>query len=245
MKTLIIIPTYNERENITLVLTKIIDIVPQVDILVVDDQSPDGTGQVVKEFAQTTLANVMLLERLGERGLGNAYRAGLQHGLAEGYEVLLTMDADLSHNPVYLPKIFSALETHDVVIGCRYTWDGGTINWRIRRILLSWLANRFARFVLGVKGNDLTSGYRAYRREILEAINIDQVRSNGYSYLVEMLYWAQRKNAKIAEIPIIFFDRTRGESKISKKEIYKGAFTLIRLRFSKKNDCLRRPGGSF
>lgn len=104
MKTLIIIPTYNERENITLVLTKIIDIVPRVDILVVDDQSPDGTGQVVKEFAQTTLANVMLLERTGERGLGNAYRAGLQHGLAEGYEVLLTMDADLSHNPVYLGR---------------------------------------------------------------------------------------------------------------------------------------------
>lgn len=236
MKILIIIPTYNERENITLVLTKIIDIAPQADILVVDDQSPDGTGEVVKEFIPTTLANVILLERTGERGLGNAYSAGLQYGLAQGYEVLLTMDADLSHNPVYLPKIFSAIETHDVVIGCRYTWDGGTINWRIRRILLSWLANRFARFVLGVKGSDLTSGFRAYRREILESINLDKIRSNGYSYLVEMLYWAQRKNAKVAEIPIIFFDRTRGESKISKKEIYKGAFTLIRLRFARKNE---------
>lgn len=245
MKTLIIIPTYNERENITLVLTKIIDIAPLVDILVIDDLSPDGTGEVVKEFTRTTLANVMLLERTGAKGLGNAYRAGLQYGLDEGYEVILTMDADLSHNPVYLPKIFSAVETHDVVIGCRYTWDGGTINWRIRRILLSWLANRFARFVLGVKGNDLTSGYRAYRREILESIKLDQIRSNGYSYLVEMLYWTQRKKARIAEIPIIFFDRTRGESKISRKEIFKGAFTLIRLRFSKKNDCLRRPGGSF
>jgi dolichol-phosphate mannosyltransferase len=236
MKILIIIPTYNERENITLVLTKIIDIAPRVDILVVDDQSPDGTGKVVKDFIPTTLANIILLERTGERGLGNAYSAGLQYGLTQGYEVLLTMDADLSHNPVYLPKIFSAIETHDVVIGCRYTWDGGTINWRIRRILLSWLANRFARFVLGVKGNDLTSGFRAYRREILESINLDKIRSNGYSYLVEMLYWTQRKNAKVAEIPIIFFDRTRGESKISKKEIYKGAFTLIRLRFTRKNE---------
>lgn len=236
MKILIIIPTYNERDNIGLVLTKIIDIAPRVDILVVDDRSPDGTGEVVKEYARTTLANVMLLERNGERGLGNAYRAGLQLGLAEGYDVLLTMDADMSHNPVYLPKIFSALETHDVVIGCRYTWDGGTINWRIRRILLSWLANRFARFVLGVKGNDLTSGYRAYRREIIESIRLDKIQSNGYSFLVEMLYWAQRKKARVAEIPIIFFDRTRGESKISRKEIYKGAFTLIRLRLSKKHD---------
>jgi dolichol-phosphate mannosyltransferase len=236
VKTLVIIPTYNERENITLLLDKVVDTVPDVDVLVVDDQSPDGTGEAVKEFAQQTLANIILLVRKGEKGLGNAYRAGLRYGLAEGYDLLLTMDADLSHNPVYLPAIFSASKTHDVVIGCRYTWDGGTINWRIRRILLSWLANRFARFVLGVKGNDLTSGYRSYRRQILEAIQLDHVRSNGYSSLVEMLYWAQRQNARIAEIPIIFFDRTRGESKISRKEIYKGALTLLRLRFRKKDD---------
>jgi len=234
MKILIIIPTYNERENISLLLERIINIAPHVDILVVDDHSPDNTGQIVKDFARFTLSNIILLEREGERGLGNAYRTGMQYGLKEGYEVIVTMDADLSHNPINLPQIFSAIENHDVVIGCRYTWDGGTINWRIRRILLSWLANRFARFVLGIKGNDLTSGYRAYRREILECIGPEYIHSNGYSYLVETLYLAQQNNASIAEIPIIFFDRTRGESKISRKEIFKGAFTLLRLRFSRK-----------
>lgn len=233
MKTLIIIPTYNECENITELLEKITDVVPGVDILVVDDQSPDNTSGVVIEFAQKTLSNIILIVREGERGLGNAYKAGLKYGLEQGYEVLLTMDADFSHNPKYLPAIFSSIETHDVVIGCRYTWDGGTINWRIRRILLSWLANRFARIVLGIKGNDLTSGYRAYRSKLLKSIGLDHIHSNGYSFLVEMLYHAQHQNARISDIPIIFFDRTRGISKISRKEIYKGALTLLRLRFKK------------
>jgi dolichol-phosphate mannosyltransferase len=238
-KTLIIIPTYNERENIEILLTQITAIVPGADVVVVDDRSPDGTVQVVKDFCRKNPgANVTVIEREGERGLGHAYRAGLRYGLDRGYEVLVTMDADMSHSPLHLPAMLMALEGHDVVIGSRYIWDGGTINWRIRRILLSWLANRFARFLLRLKGGDLTSGYRAYRRGILETIGPERVQSNGYSYLVEMLFRAQRNNARAAEVPIIFYDRTMGRSKISRREIYRGVLTLIRLRFSsaKKHD---------
>ncbi|MCP5051474.1 MAG: glycosyltransferase, partial [bacterium] len=176
------------------------------------------------------------MEREGERGLGGAYRAGLKYGMEKEYEILMTMDADHSHNPLHLRAMLSALEGNDVVIGSRYMRDGGTINWRIRRILLSWLANRFARFLLSLKGSDLTSGFRGYRRGILEAVGLKHVKSNGYSYLVEMLFRTQRKNARVAEVPIIFFDRSLGKSKISRKEIYRGILTLVRLRFSTRKD---------
>jgi dolichol-phosphate mannosyltransferase len=243
-KTLIIMPTYNERDNIVPLLDQVHESVPWVDILVVDDLSPDGTAEVVKEFAKNLensrvespeyTGKVLVLEREGERGLGQAYRAGLRYGLDNGYEILFSMDADHSHNPAHLPFMLAALKDHDVVIGSRYMRDGGTINWRIRRILLSWLANRFARFVLRLKGSDLTSGFRGYRRKVIENIDLEHMRSNGYSFLVEMLYHAQKESARVAEVPIIFFDRTMGKSKISRKEIYRGAFTLIRLRLSGK-----------
>ncbi len=243
-KTLIIMPTYNERDNIVPLLDQVHESVPWVDMLVVDDMSPDGTGQVVNDFARSLedagdktpdrTGKVILMEREGKRGLGHAYRAGLRYGLDNGYEILFTMDADHSHNPAHLPFMLAALTDHDVVIGSRYMRDGGTINWRIRRILLSWLANRFARFVLRLKGSDLTSGFRGYRRKVMETIDLENMRSNGYSFLVEMLFHAQGRKARVAEVPIIFFDRTMGKSKISRKEIYRGALTLIRLRFSGK-----------
>ncbi len=232
-KTLIIIPTYNERENIVPLLTQIILIVPQVWVVVVDDQSPDGTAEAVKQFClEHEEARIDLLQREGERGLGNAYRAGFGYGLERDFEVLLTMDADGSHSPLHLPAILNTIGENDLVIGSRYIRDGGTVNWRIRRILLSWLANRFARSVLGVRGSDLTSGFRAYRRAILEAIDPQTLRSNGYSFLVETLFRAQCHQARVADVPIIFFDRTMGASKISKKEIYRGAYTLLLLRLS-------------
>ena len=234
-KTLIIIPTYNERDNIEILLRQITETVPRAHIVVVDDFSPDGTGQVVKDFAANSSPNAFLIEREGPRGLGHAYRAGLRYGLENKYEILITMDADMSHNPVHLPAILTAIKNHDLVVGSRYIRDGGTINWPIRRILLSWLANKFARFLLGLKGGDLTSGYRAYRRSILEAIDLNRVKSNGYSYLVEMIFQAHRNNARVTEVPIIFFDRTLGKSKISKREVYRGVLTLLRLRFSRKN----------
>lgn len=240
-RNLVVIPTYNERENIAPLIKHILLAAADTDIVVVDDDSPDGTAQEVRglqDFADEHQAEIMLIERKGERGLGGAYRTGLQYGLSRGYRILITMDADHSHNPLHLPAILSAVEENDVVIGSRYIRDGGTINWRIRRILLSWLANRFARFMLRLKGSDLTSGYRAYRREILEKIGLDQVKSNGYSYLVEMLFRAQQNGAQVREVPIIFYDRTMGNSKISRKEIYRGVLTLLRLRLTSKR--LRR-----
>lgn len=229
-RTLIVIPTYNERENIIGLLKQIREIVPGADVVVVDDGSPDGTGRIVREYMETVGGkSLVLIEREGERGLGNAYREGLRYGLDRGYEILVTMDADFSHNPLHLPAIMEACVDGDVVIGSRYIRDGGTINWRIRRILLSWLANRYARFLLGLKGGDLTSGFRAYRRGILDAIGPEKVLSNGYSYLVEMLFLAQRKQARVTEVPIIFFDRSLGKSKISRREIFRGMLTLLRL----------------
>jgi dolichol-phosphate mannosyltransferase len=231
-KTLIVIPTYNERENIVDLLKQIGEIVPGAHVVVVDDRSPDGTGAAVRSFSgDVGGASVVLIERAGARGLGNAYREGLRYGLDHGYDILVTMDADFSHNPLHLPAILEACQGNDVIIGSRYIRDGGTINWRIRRILLSWLANRFARFILDLKGADLTSGFRAYRRKILEDIVPEKVQSNGYSFLVEMLFRAQRKNARVAEVPIVFFDRTMGTSKISRREIFLSVFTVLRLRY--------------
>lgn len=242
-KNLIIIPTYNEKDNIVPLIKKILDTVSDTGIVVVDDDSPDGTAQEVRDFSEGYGAEITVIVRKGERGLGGAYKAGLLYGLEQGYNVLITMDADHSHNPAHLPAILEAMKENDVVIGSRYIRDGGTINWRIRRILLSWLANRFARFILRLKGSDLTSGFRAYRREMLENIGLEHVKSNGYSYLVEMLFRVQQLTGKVGEVPIIFYDRTMGKSKISKKEVYRGVLTLLRLRFSRKIKRLRRNSG--
>jgi dolichol-phosphate mannosyltransferase len=210
-------------------LRQINDQLPAADILVIDDDSPDGTAREVESRIQGN-RRITLIKR-EERGLGGAYRHGLQFGLDHGYEALVTMDADFSHDPKYLPALLAALQENELVVGCRYIKDGGTINWRLRRILLSWLANSFARFMLQLRGHDFTSGYRAYRRSILERINLNSIFSNGYSYLVEMYFLAQKNNARIKEVPIIFFDRKMGISKISRREIYRGFFTIIRLRF--------------
>jgi dolichol-phosphate mannosyltransferase len=229
---LVIVPTLNERENVTLLLPRVAAALPQAALLVVDDASPDGTADAVRTLAERLPVSV--LARDGERGLGRAYQAGLRHGLAHGFDPLFTMDADLSHDPSYLPAMLAALERSDVVVGSRYAPDGGVINWELRRVMLSWTANRFARFVLGLPGRDLTSGFRGYRRALLERVDLDRIRSNGYSYLVEMLFLARRAGASIAEVPIIFHDRSFGHSKISKREIYLGALTLLRLRVARR-----------
>jgi len=235
-RILIIIPTYNERENIASLVTRVLAQVPSAELVVVDDSSPDGTAAEVERM-QRADSRIHLLVR-AERGLGSAYGAGFDFGLKRGFAWLITMDADSSHDPVHLPSMLAALMENDVVVGSRYILDGGTINWRLRRILLSWLANRFARFVLRMPGHDLTSGYRGYRADILVRINPQSLLSTGYSYLVEMLYLCLCAKARIAEVPIVFFDRRLGESKISRWEIIRGALRLIQLRFSGKR---KRP----
>ena len=230
-QTLIVVPTYRESSNIAKLVPQFFANVGHAHLLVVDDDSPDGTAEIVEKL-MASYPNLGILRRQGERGLGRAYTAGIRHGLENGFGIIGTMDADLSHNPAYLPQMLALLKTCDVVIGSRYVRDGGTVNWTIWRIVLSWLANNFAAMLLQIPAHDVTSGYRLYRRNVLERIRPDEVKSTGYSFLVELLYRAHRAGARIAESPIIFHDRTLGVSKLHRREIYLGALNLLRLRFS-------------
>lgn len=227
-----IVPTFNERENIPKLIRHFFLQLEEAHLLVVDDNSPDDTASVCEGlFPQ--YPNLHILRREGQRGLGLAYLAGMNWALERDFGIIGTMDADLSHDPVHLPRMFSVLKDSDIVIGSRYIRDGGTINWKIRRILLSWLANKYAAKLLGIPAHDLTSGFRLYRRKALGSLQLERVKSTGYSFLVELLYRAHKLQAAIAESPIIFFDRTLGVSKLQSREIYWGAFNLLRLRCSK------------
>jgi dolichol-phosphate mannosyltransferase len=228
---LLVVPTYNERSNLETLVERFFRAAPDCHLLVVDDESPDGTAELCSAL-QSRYPGLLLLRRKGPRGLGRAYTAGLRYGLDREYAVIGTMDADLSHNPDHLMALLALTHTHDVVVGSRYIRDGGTINWRIRRILLSWLANKFAAWLLRIPAHDMTSGFRLYRRPALARIPLEEITSNGYSFLVELLYRLHRLGASIAESPIVFYDRTMGESKLAPREIWVGAFRLIRLRLS-------------
>jgi dolichol-phosphate mannosyltransferase len=231
VQTLMIVPTYKESSNIAQLVPLFFANAGNVHLLVVDDDSPDGTADMVEKL-MASYPNLGILRRQGERGLGHAYTAGIRHGLENGFQIIGTMDADLSHNPTYLPPMLALLKTCDVVIGSRYIPDGGTVNWTIRRILLSWLANKFAALLLQIPAHDITSGYRLYRRNALEWMRTEEVRSTGYSFLAEVLYRAHLGGARIAEHPIIFHDRVHGLSKLHRREIYLGALHLLRLRFA-------------
>lgn len=228
-RVLIVVPTYNERDNLPQLVAALAAVRPAVDVLVVDDASPDGTAAVCRGLMRE-LPRLDLLVRVEGRGLGGAYLAGLARGLAAGYDVLGTMDADLSHDPARLPAMLDLLREADVVVGSRYVKDGGTVNWRLRRILLSWLANRFSALLLGVHAQDVTSGFRLYRAAALRRVDLATVRSTGYSFLVEMLFRLEAAGARIAECPIVFVDRRMGRSKLSPMEIPRGVLSLLRLK---------------
>jgi dolichol-phosphate mannosyltransferase len=230
---LIVVPTFNERSNIGPLVGQIFAEVKDIHVLVVDDDSPDGTAAFV-EGLSARHPNLGVLRRTSERGLGRAYTAGILHGLEHGFEIVGTMDADLSHDPAYLPAMLQLLRSHDVVIGSRYAEGGGTVNWGVHRKLLSWFANKFAATLLQIPAHDITSGYRLYRRDALEWIRTTEIKSTGYSFLGELLYRAHRGGARIAEQPIIFQDRTNGVSKLHRREIYLGAINLLRLRFARR-----------
>jgi glycosyltransferase involved in cell wall biosynthesis len=232
-RTLVVVPTYNESANITELARRIFASLDQVEVLIVDDDSPDATADIV-ELLSEEYPRLHLLRRTGERGLGHAYTAGIHYGLDHGFDVIGTMDADLSHDPAHLPAMRALIQTHDVAIGSRYVRDGGTVNWSVGRIALSWTANKFAAALLQVPAHDITSGYRLYRRNALEWIRTTEVKSTGYSFLGELLYRAYRGGARVAEHPIVFHDRTMGVSKLHRREIYVGALNLLRLRFSRR-----------
>jgi dolichol-phosphate mannosyltransferase len=232
MPSAIVIPTFNESENIALIIGELHTFVPDLAVIVVDDNSPDGTGQLADEIAARD-ARVHVLHRPAKLGLGTAHITGMKWALAHHYNTILTMDADFSHSPRYVPDMLRALRQYDVVIGSRYVSGGGTLNCTLARRALSRGANLFARTILGLEANDTTAGFRAYQRVVLEAVPLDEIVSNGYSFLIELLYQCQKLGWRVGEVPILFENRQRGKSKISRREIINALGTVARLRMEK------------
>ncbi len=233
MKTLIIIPTYNERDNLGPLLKEIFSYAPETDILIIDDNSPDGTGELADEIHQQN-AQVNVLHRPGKQGLGTAYIAGFKYAIDHGYDSAFEMDADFSHDPRYLPDFLKAIENADVVIGSRYIPGGDTPNWSLLRRFISGGGNIFARYMLGIPVHDCTAGYRCYRREVLESIDLDAIQSQGYAFQIELAYRVMRHGFKIVETPIVFMDRRVGKSKMSRKIVIEGFTYVLKTRFSKQ-----------
>ena len=229
-RALVIVPTYNERENISRLIRSVLEKDPRLEVLVVDDGSPDGTAAIVEAIAAET-SRVHILKRPRKMGLGTAYLAGFKWSLERKYDYTFEMDADFSHDPGHLPEFLRAIETADLVLGSRYREGKVTVvNWPIKRLLLSYYANVYARVVTGLPLWDATGGYKCYRRTVLEAIDLDDVRSNGYAFQIEMSFRAWRKNFRIVEIPIVFVDRTEGTSKMSGAIVREAIWMVWRLR---------------
>src|SRR5215471_8634498 len=207
MKAVVVIPTYNERHNISTLVREIDRTVPELDVLVVDDNSPDGTGQEVTELAAALGRKVCLLTRAQKEGLARAYAAGFKEALKRNYDVILQMDADLSHEPSYLPMFLQEIATSDLVLGSRYLRGVNVVNWDFKRLILSKLATRYVKLVTGMGLSDATSGFKCWRRETLEAIDLGRVFSSGYLFQIETTYQAYRMGFRIAEVPIIFYER--------------------------------------
>lgn len=229
-RALIIIPTYNERENLPALIEQIHAALPAADILVVDDNSPDGTG-LLAEAISAKDRRVQVLRRAGKLGLGTAYLAGFRHALQHGYDFVFEMDADFSHDPAYLPTMLEAAEGGaDLVIGSRRVPGGATENWGVGRRLISAGGSLYARTILGVDVRDLTSGFKCFRREVLQAIDLGSVASEGYSFQIEMTYRALCRGFRVVEVPIVFVDRRVGQSKMSRRIFVEALFMVWRLR---------------
>jgi dolichol-phosphate mannosyltransferase len=226
---LVVVPTYNERENLP-ILARGILAHPGYGLLVVDDNSPDGTGALADALAAEHPGRVAVLHRTGPRGLGRSYVDGLRHALASGARLIFQMDADLSHNPEYLPALAAAAADHDLVIGSRYLMGVSVVNWPLHRIFLSAFANRYVRAVTRVSATDCTSGFRCWRREALERLPLESMVSNGYAFIVEMLFEASRRGCRIGEVPIIFVERRQGQSKVSGRVLAESLIVPWRLR---------------
>jgi len=232
MNKVVVIPTYNEKENIVRLLTQIHEIMPDISCLVVDDNSPDGTGDIVKELASQD-KRIMLLQRAGKMGLASAYKEGFKRCLELGFDVICQMDSDFSHQPKFLPCLIGGLDDADVVLGSRYVKGGATVDWGLKRKFLSRGGNLYARLILGVKIKDLTGGFKAFKRQVLEAIGLDSIKSEGYAFQMEMTYRAIRLGFKVIEVPIVFPDRKAGKSKLSSSIFWESLFMPWRLRFAK------------
>jgi dolichol-phosphate mannosyltransferase len=230
-RALVIVPTYNERENLPRLVPAILSRDERLEILVVDDGSPDGTGELADEIAAAE-KRVHVLHRAGKQGLGTAYLAGFRWGIEREYDFMFEMDADFSHDPAHLPQFLEAIQDYDVVLGSRYLHGRVTVvNWPMGRLLLSYFANIYARRVTGLPIADATGGFKCFRRNVLAAMDLDRVESNGYAFQIEMSFRAWKKGFRLGEIPIMFVDRDVGESKMSKSIVREAVWRVWRLRF--------------
>ncbi len=230
LKALVIIPTYNERENIEPLLARLLGLPIQLRIMVVDDNSPDGTGQYVEDFGKTD-PRVTVMRRAGKMGLGSAYRAGFKEAIKQDVDVIFEMDADFSHFPDALHDFLKAIPDADVVVGSRYINGVTVVHWPLKRLILSYGANMYTRIITGMPLRDATGGFKCFRREVLAAIDLDRVKSDGYAFQIEMNYKCWRKGYRLKEIPITFVDRRAGTSKMNKKIVWEAVWMVWRLRF--------------
>jgi dolichol-phosphate mannosyltransferase len=227
---LVCIPTFNERDNLPQIVPAVLQQDARLDVLVIDDNSPDGTGELADRMAASE-PRIHVLHRTAKQGLGRAYLAGFSWALAEGFDYIFEMDADFSHDPKFLPAFIEAIQDADLVIGSRYNQGVNVINWPMSRLLLSLGANQYAKFVTGLRVDDLTGGFKCFRRAVLEAIDFSRVRSNGYAFQIEMSFRAWKKGFRIKEIPIVFTDRVEGQSKMSRKIVREAIWMVWSLRF--------------
>ena len=230
MKILIIVPTYNELENLPKLLPEVLSKDSNVDVLIIDDNSPDGTSAFVENEIKKN-NRIHLIKRESKQGLGTAYIAGFKYALQKDYQLIFEMDADFSHDPNEIPRFLEEIKTADLVLGSRYKNGVNVINWPMRRLLLSWFANFYTRLITGMPLHDATGGFKCFKREVLKAINFEHVKSNGYAFQIEMNFKAWKQGFRIKEIPIIFVDRVKGNSKMSKKIVREAVFMVWKLRF--------------
>jgi len=228
---LVILPTYNEGQNLPRIVPSILTQDPRLEILVVDDNSPDGTGRLANDLAGVN-PRVHVLHREKKEGLGRAYLAGFAWGLERGFDLMFEMDSDFSHDPKFLPDLIAAVQSADLVIGSRYKTGVNVINWPMSRLMLSYGANLYARWITGLPVTDATAGFKCFRKEVLAAIPLQEVRSNGYAFQIEMNYRAWKKGFRLAEIPIVFTDRVEGSSKMSKAIVREGVWIVWWLRLA-------------
>ncbi|HEX8137893.1 MAG TPA: polyprenol monophosphomannose synthase [Pyrinomonadaceae bacterium] len=231
MRAIIVIPTYNERANLAELIEKIDAYASALHVLIVDDNSPDGTGDVAEDLSRKYPGKLSVLHREKKEGLGRAYIDGFKHVLKKDYDYILQMDADLSHDPQYLPTFLAQIETADLVVGSRYLHGISVVNWDLRRLIMSKMAVNYVRLVTRLPLSDATSGFSCWRREALEAIGFDDAFASGYLFLIEMKYKAYRKGFRVAEVPIIFVERKNGDSKLDWNVFREACIGVLRLRF--------------
>jgi dolichol-phosphate mannosyltransferase len=229
VKSLVVIPTYNERDNIEKLVGEILSQSEEVEILIVDDNSPDGTGKIVDELVRKN-SRIHVIHRAGKLGLGSAYREGFKYALEAGADYVFEMDADFSHDPAMIPRFLDKIREFDVVIGSRYLNGVSVVNWPIRRLILSYCANVYARMITGLNISDCTGGFKCFRRKVLESIDLDRIKSDGYSFQIEMNYRCVERGFRVGELPIIFIDRHAGMSKMSKRIVREAVVMVWKLK---------------